>query len=221
MAQESSEVTNNPDRAASHPGAGEGRIRLAQYLLDAGPAIRSWGAVGAILGGGLGTTALMVVGRSAIDSVQAGAAVGASIGGRRGRLLRTLDCGVATTRKDPGPRPPTDRVRSIATLRRSPISTSVTILGFEYRRVMANNAGTPTKILLDESEMPTQWYNIIPDLPEPPPPPLHPGTREPVGPDDLAPLFPMALIMQEVSTDSYIDIPRRFRTSTSCGGPRR
>ena len=63
------------------------------------------------------------------------------------------------------------------------------------------------KIHLSESEMPTTWYNIIPDLPEPPPPPLHPGTKEPVGPDDLAPLFPMALIGQEVSTDSYIDIP--------------
>lgn len=63
------------------------------------------------------------------------------------------------------------------------------------------------KYLLDESQMPTQWYNIIPDLPEPPPPPLHPGTKEPVGPEDLAPLFPMALILQEVSTDSYIDIP--------------
>lgn len=64
-----------------------------------------------------------------------------------------------------------------------------------------------TKIHLDESEMPTQWYNIVPDLPTPPPPPLHPGTHEPIGPDDLAPLFPMALIMQEVSGDSYIDIP--------------
>ena len=64
-----------------------------------------------------------------------------------------------------------------------------------------------SKILLDESEIPTQWYNIIPDLPTPPPPPLHPGTHEPIGPDDLAPLFPMALIMQEVSSDSYIDIP--------------
>jgi len=64
-----------------------------------------------------------------------------------------------------------------------------------------------SKILLDESEMPTQWYNITPDLPTPPPPPLHPGTHEPIGPDDLAPLFPMALIMQEVSSDSYIDIP--------------
>jgi tryptophan synthase beta chain len=64
-----------------------------------------------------------------------------------------------------------------------------------------------TKILLDESEMPTRWYNVIPDLPAPPPPVLHPGTHEPIGPGDLAPLFPMALIMQEVSTESYIDIP--------------
>ena len=63
------------------------------------------------------------------------------------------------------------------------------------------------KILLTEDQIPTQWYNIIPDLPSPPPPPLHPGTMQPVGPDDLAPLFPMALIMQEVSQDSYIDIP--------------
>ena len=64
-----------------------------------------------------------------------------------------------------------------------------------------------TRVTLDESEIPSQWYNIIPDLPEPPPPVLHPGTHEPVGPDDLSPLFPMALIGQEVSTDSYIDIP--------------
>ena len=63
------------------------------------------------------------------------------------------------------------------------------------------------KYLLDESEMPTAWYNIIPDMPEPPPPPLHPGTHQPVGPEDLMPLFPMALIMQEVSQDSYIEIP--------------
>jgi tryptophan synthase beta chain len=64
-----------------------------------------------------------------------------------------------------------------------------------------------TKILLDESAMPTQWYNLIPDLPEPPPPPLHPGTLQPIGPDDLAPLFPMDLILQEVTGDSYVDIP--------------
>jgi tryptophan synthase beta chain len=64
-----------------------------------------------------------------------------------------------------------------------------------------------TKYVLDESEMPARWYNVIPDLPQPPPPPLHPGTREPVGPEDLAPLFPQALIAQEVSGESYIDIP--------------
>src|SRR5487761_155995 len=68
-------------------------------------------------------------------------------------------------------------------------------------------ASIPTKILLDESEMPTQWYNLIADLPVPPPPVLHPGTLAPVGPDDLAPLFPMDLIMQEVTTDRYVDIP--------------
>jgi tryptophan synthase beta chain len=66
---------------------------------------------------------------------------------------------------------------------------------------------TPTKILLDESEQPTQWYNLVADLPEPPPPVLHPGTLQPVGPDDLAPLFPMELIMQEVTTDRHVDIP--------------
>ena len=63
------------------------------------------------------------------------------------------------------------------------------------------------KVLLDESEMPTRWYNVIPDLPSPPPPPLHPGTMQPVGPEDLAPLFPMALIQQEVTTERYVDIP--------------
>lgn len=64
-----------------------------------------------------------------------------------------------------------------------------------------------TKYLLDESDLPTTWYNVIPDLPEPPPPPLHPGTREPVGPDDLAPLFPQAIIGQEVTQDRFVDIP--------------
>jgi hypothetical protein len=52
----------------------------------------------------------------------------------------------------------------------------------------------PLRYLLTEDQMPTTWYNIIADLPQPPPPPLHPGTIEPVGPDDLAPLFPMDLI---------------------------
>ena len=63
------------------------------------------------------------------------------------------------------------------------------------------------KYVLSEDQMPTTWYNLIADLPTPPPPPLHPGRMDPVGPDDLAPLFPMDLIMQEVTTDRYVDIP--------------
>jgi tryptophan synthase beta chain len=68
-------------------------------------------------------------------------------------------------------------------------------------------AGLQHKILLDESELPTQWYNVVPDLPSPPPPPLHPGTLQPVGPDDLAPLFPPDLIAQEVTGERFVDIP--------------
>src|SRR5207302_3870759 len=68
-----------------------------------------------------------------------------------------------------------------------------------------------TKYLLSEDEMPRSWYNIMPDLPRPPEPVLHPGTKQPVTPDDLAPLFPMALIMQEVSTEPYIEIPGPVR----------
>ena len=60
---------------------------------------------------------------------------------------------------------------------------------------------------LDQKDMPTKWYNIQADLPEPLPPVLHPGTGKPVGPDDLAPLFPMGLIMQEVSQERHIEIP--------------
>ncbi|MEX0659027.1 MAG: TrpB-like pyridoxal phosphate-dependent enzyme [Egibacteraceae bacterium] len=69
----------------------------------------------------------------------------------------------------------------------------------------------PTKILLDEDELPRRWYNLVADLPAPPPPVLHPATHEPIGPDDLAPLFPMALIGQEVTTDRYVDIPDAVR----------
>jgi tryptophan synthase beta chain len=65
----------------------------------------------------------------------------------------------------------------------------------------------PRKILLGEDELPTAWFNIAPSLPSPPEPYLHPQTREPVGPDALTPLFPMALIGQEVSTEPWIDIP--------------
>jgi tryptophan synthase beta chain len=79
-----------------------------------------------------------------------------------------------------------------------------------------------TKYLLTENDIPTAWYNIIADLPSPPPPPLHPGTGQPLGPADLAPLFPMALIAQEVSSEPYIEIPERpARTSRTPPSPRR
>jgi len=64
-----------------------------------------------------------------------------------------------------------------------------------------------TKIMLSENEMPRQWYNIQADMPNKPLPPLNPVTRQPIGPEDLAAVFPMELIKQEVSTERYIDIP--------------
>jgi tryptophan synthase beta chain len=64
-----------------------------------------------------------------------------------------------------------------------------------------------TKYLLDESRMPDAWYNLVADLPVPPAPVLHPGTGQPVGPDDLAPLFPMEIIRQEVTGERYVEIP--------------
>ena len=67
------------------------------------------------------------------------------------------------------------------------------------------------KYLLDESRMPKAWYNIAADLPVPLPPPLHPGTLQPLGPSDLAPIFPNAIIAQEMSTERYIDIPEPVR----------
>src|SRR5258706_16373827 len=78
-------------------------------------------------------------------------------------------------------------------------------------QTMPDNAHT--KFLLNEDEMPRTWYNIMADLPNPQPPVLHPGTKHPVTPDDLASLFPIAWIMQEENTDRYIEInqPKRQR----------
>ena len=76
---------------------------------------------------------------------------------------------------------------------------------------MARPDPRQTKFVLDESRIPRAWYNIAADLPVPVPPPLHPGTHQPIGPDDLAPLFPMALIGQEVSTEREIEIPEPVR----------
>ena len=76
---------------------------------------------------------------------------------------------------------------------------------------MASAPSRRTKFLLDEERIPRTWYNIAADLPVPPAPPLHPGTMQPIGPADLAPLFPMGLILQEVATDREIEIPDPVR----------
>ena len=64
-----------------------------------------------------------------------------------------------------------------------------------------------SRFLLPDDAIPSAWFNVLPVMPEPLQPPLHPGTKEPIGPDDLAPLFPMGLIAQEVSAEPWIDIP--------------
>src|SRR3989440_789818 len=72
-------------------------------------------------------------------------------------------------------------------------------------------ADETTKSLLQERDTPTHWITLLPDLPAEPLPPLHPGTKEPAGPDDLTPLFPMGLIQQEVSPEPEIEIPDEVR----------
>ncbi len=67
------------------------------------------------------------------------------------------------------------------------------------------------KITLSESEIPTHWYNVVADMPNKPLPPLNPGTGEPIGPEALAPLFPMELIKQEVSQEQFVEIPEEVR----------
>ena len=69
----------------------------------------------------------------------------------------------------------------------------------------------PIQYNLPQNRIPQAWYNILPDLPKPLAPVLHPGTLKPIGPDDLAPLFPMSLILQEVSTEREIEIPEEVR----------
>src|SRR5436309_14671361 len=76
---------------------------------------------------------------------------------------------------------------------------------------MATVTADRTKFILDESQIPRAWYNIAADLPTPAPPVLHPGTGQSIGPGDLAPLFPMELIKQVVSTEREIEIPEPVR----------
>ena len=75
------------------------------------------------------------------------------------------------------------------------------------------------KFTLSEKEIPDKWYNIIADMPNKPLPPLNPGTMEPIGPEALAPLFPMELIKQEVTMDKYVDIPDEVRNIYSMWRP--
>ncbi len=75
------------------------------------------------------------------------------------------------------------------------------------------------KVLLEEDEIPKRWYNILPDLPEPLPPPLHPATKEPVKPEDLEPIFPKELIKQEMSSERWIKIPKEVREIYSLWRP--
>ncbi len=84
--------------------------------------------------------------------------------------------------------------------------TSGRVQPFDTFCVMTTTPRTH-KYLLSEDELPTTWYNLVADLPVPPPPPLHPGTHEPIGPEALEPLFPMELIGQEVTGDRYVEIP--------------
>src|ERR671930_260243 len=95
-------------------------------------------------------------------------------------------------------------------LRRDRLLIVATPIGEVYAHTMQRMgvaAASQTKFLLDESQLPRRWYNIRPDMPTAPQPVLHPGSGQPIGPEDLAPLFPMELIAQEVSEEPEIAIP--------------
>lgn len=78
---------------------------------------------------------------------------------------------------------------------------------------------SPRRVLLSENQIPTAWYNLQADLPQPLPPVLHPGTKQPIGPEDLAPIFAMELIKQEVSQERWIEIPDDVRRVLSIWRP--
>ena len=85
------------------------------------------------------------------------------------------------------------------------------IIGPGGDRLVVFPMSESVKYVLTEERIPKSWYNLVADLPSPPPPVLHPGTLKPVGPDDLAPLFPMSLIAQEVTTEREVEIPGPVR----------
>jgi tryptophan synthase beta chain len=97
--------------------------------------------------------------------------------------------------------------------------TSSSAIGEFVKELRGGTQMEPTKFLLSEHDIPRKWYNILADLKSPPLPVLHPATGKPVGPDDLLPIFPMALIEQEVSTQREIEIPEEVRDAYTLWRP--
>src|SRR4051794_11980691 len=115
---------------------------------------------------------------------------------------------VASSRSASTPADPEPSTRSSRSQAMLSSSGSLTVaIGVGYEPM----SDQPTKFLLSESDIPTHWVNLLPDLPGDPLPPLNPGTQEPAGPDDLTPIFPMGLIEQEVSPEPEIEIPEDVR----------
>src|SRR5205814_9027174 len=92
-----------------------------------------------------------------------------------------------------------------------PLSPAPRRAATQRRPRMVTRPGDNPRLPRDETDIPTKWHNIQPDFKTPLPPPLHPGTGQPIGPADLAPLFPMELIKQEVSQERWIEIPDEVR----------
>jgi tryptophan synthase beta chain len=93
------------------------------------------------------------------------------------------------------------------------------VVSIQFFHFQINHLMKTRKILLTEQEVPDHWYNIIADMPNKPLPPLHPGTKEPIGPEALAPLFPMELIKQEVSAEKWVQIPDPVRDAYTIWRP--
>jgi Predicted alternative tryptophan synthase beta-subunit (paralog of TrpB) len=91
----------------------------------------------------------------------------------------------------------------------------------QHSGIAMPNDSNNRKVLLDEDGIPKEWYNILPDLPAPLPPPINPATREPVKPHELERVFAKELIRQEMSQERWIPIPEELGRSTGCGGLRR
>ena len=120
-------------------------------------------------------------------------------------IVRAFDAGAVRPSPMDARAPAADPARLDGDLRRLLLVNLPAARRTDYSRRVEQ-----TKFLLDESQLPRRWYNVAADMPNPPQPVLHPGTGEPVGPDDLAPLFPMALILQEVSEEPEIAIPEEI-----------